>query len=86
MTGKKVYGLNRPLKPVIASIFDEIAAQTADVLLLAADSSDLPLPPASIDLVVTDPPYFDNVHYSELADFFFACGRTLVAAFFRPYG
>jgi putative DNA methylase len=23
-------------------------------------------------LVVTDPPFFDNVHYSELADFFFA--------------
>jgi hypothetical protein len=27
---------------------------------------------ASMDLVVTDPPFFDNVHYSELADFFFA--------------
>jgi putative DNA methylase len=25
-----------------------------------------------VDLVVTDPPFFDNVHYSELADFFFA--------------
>jgi putative DNA methylase len=72
VTGKKVHGINRPLKPVIASTFDEIATQTADVLLVAGDSSCLPLPPASIDLVVTDPPYFDNVHYSELADFFFA--------------
>lgn len=26
----------------------------------------------SLDLVVTDSPFFDNVHYSELADFFFA--------------
>src|SRR5262249_27759459 len=26
----------------------------------------------SIDLIVTDPPFFDNVHYSELADFFHA--------------
>jgi putative DNA methylase len=26
-------------------------------------------------LVVTDPPFFDNVHYSELADFFFAWQR-----------
>jgi len=26
----------------------------------------------SVDLVVTDPPFFDNVHYSELADFFHA--------------
>ncbi len=26
----------------------------------------------SVDVVVTDPPFFDNVHYSELADFFYA--------------
>ena len=25
-----------------------------------------------VDLVLTDPPFFDNVHYSELADFFYA--------------
>jgi putative DNA methylase len=25
-----------------------------------------------VDLVVTDPPFFDNVYYSELADFFYA--------------
>jgi putative DNA methylase len=24
-----------------------------------------------VDLVITDPPFFDNVHYSELADFFY---------------
>ncbi|MGH7947382.1 MAG: DNA methyltransferase, partial [Opitutaceae bacterium] len=26
----------------------------------------------SVDAVITDPPYFDFVHYSELSDFFFA--------------
>jgi len=26
----------------------------------------------SVDLVVTDPPFFDNVHYSDLSDFFLA--------------
>jgi putative DNA methylase len=41
-------------------------------MLLNGDSSSLPLPGASIDAVVTDPPYFDFVHYSELSDFFFA--------------
>jgi putative DNA methylase len=30
---------------------------------------------ASIDLVLTDPPFFDNVHYSELADFFWVWQR-----------
>jgi putative DNA methylase len=28
------------------------------------------LPDQALDLIVTDPPFFDNVHYSELADFF----------------
>ncbi|MBP7947964.1 MAG: DUF1156 domain-containing protein, partial [Verrucomicrobia bacterium] len=29
------------------------------------------LPDASVDLIVTDPPYYDNVMYAELADFFY---------------
>jgi len=42
-------------------------------IYLACGSSDATgLRDGSIDLVVTDPPFFDNVHYSELADFFHA--------------
>ncbi|MEO0155825.1 MAG: DNA methyltransferase, partial [candidate division WOR-3 bacterium] len=29
------------------------------------------IPDKSIDAVITDPPYFDNIQYSELADFFY---------------
>jgi hypothetical protein len=32
----------------------------------------------SIDAVVTDPPFFDNVHYSELADFFYVWQRHIL--------
>lgn len=42
------------------------------VYLSCGDSSTSGLPDRSVDLVVTDPPFFDNVHYSELADFFHA--------------
>jgi len=42
------------------------------VLILNGDSSRLPIPNCSVDAVVTDPPHFDFVHYSELSDFFFA--------------
>jgi putative DNA methylase len=42
------------------------------LLILNGDSSHLPIPDASVDAVITDPPYFDFVHYSELSDFFFA--------------
>lgn len=42
-------------------------------IYLSCGSSDVTgLPNASVDLIVTDPPFFDNVHYSQLADFFFS--------------
>lgn len=42
-------------------------------IYLSCGSSDRTrLPDGGVDLVITDPPFFDNVHYSELADFFYA--------------
>ena len=37
-----------------------------------------------MDFVVTDPPFFDNVHYSELADFFHAWQVLFPRGFIRP--
>src|SRR5207244_9336811 len=31
----------------------------------------IPLPDASIDAIVCDPPYYDNVPYSDISDFFY---------------
>jgi putative DNA methylase len=42
------------------------------IYVSCGDSAHTGVPDRTIDLVVTDPPFFDNVHYSELADFFFA--------------
>ena len=51
---------------------------------LSCDSSDTTsLPDRSIDFIVTDPPFFDNVHYSELADFFFAWQRLYPRGFIQ---
>jgi putative DNA methylase len=52
--------------------WEELAAAKQGALVLNGDSSRLPIPDASVDAVITDPPYFDFVHYSELSDFFFA--------------
>lgn len=46
--------------------------KTRAIYLSCASSVCSELPAQSIDFVVTDPPFFDNVHYSELADFFLA--------------
>lgn len=42
------------------------------IYIECGDSSKSELRERSIDFIVTDPPFFDNVHYSELADFFYA--------------
>ena len=47
------------------------------VYLSCGDSANTSLPAGSIDYIVTDPPFFDNVHYSELADFFFSWQQLL---------
>ena len=36
------------------------------------DSGNSEIPDSTVDVVLTDPPHFDKVHYSELADFFHA--------------
>jgi putative DNA methylase len=70
-TGKKVFGLSSTTTTPLATTFDELD-ENHRALLFCTSSSHLNLPDASVDVVVTDPPYFDFVHYSELADFFYA--------------
>jgi adenine-specific DNA methylase len=41
----------------------------ANCLLLQRSSASLPLDDGSVDCVITDPPYGDNVNYAELADY-----------------
>lgn len=59
---KRVAGLSAPLAFELGS--------GEEVLISTTNSARMPLGDGSVDLVVTDPPYMDNVHYSELADFF----------------
>lgn len=61
-----------PIDVPQASSWAELRAMKQGVFILNGNSSHLPIPDASVDAVVTDPPYFDFVHYSELSDFFFA--------------
>ncbi|WP_245875390.1 DNA methyltransferase [Tabrizicola aquatica] len=62
-----------PISPALSESWrdlEEIDGSAA--LILNGNSASLPIPDRSIDAVITDPPYFDFVHYSELSDFFFA--------------
>jgi putative DNA methylase len=48
----------------------ELANGRQTFWLIHGDSRDLPIDDHSVDLIVTDPPYYDSVQYSNLAAFF----------------
>lgn len=70
---QRVTGLAQPLTATIFDSWDEFAQAEGQAAYVATkNSADTDLPDGSVDLVVTDPPYMDNVYYAELADFFHA--------------
>lgn len=52
-----------------AETFDDLGLGRANCLILTRSSTDLPLPSESVDTIVTDPPYGENVNYGELSDY-----------------
>lgn len=60
------------IKTKVFEKWTDLAFSGAGTLIINGDSSNLDLPDNCIDAVITDPPYFDYINYSELSDFFFA--------------
>ncbi|MGV9206132.1 MAG: DNA methyltransferase, partial [Promethearchaeia archaeon] len=57
-----------PFHGIVKNEFKEIKEENR-VLLFNGSSEYLEIPDKSVDAVITDPPYYDNVMYSELSDF-----------------
>lgn len=77
LAGDKVFGLSEPIGHTIAT--DAAAFATGQkVYLSCGDSSCTDITSGSVDAVISDPPFFDNVHYSELADFFHVWQRHVL--------
>ncbi|MFP3756555.1 DNA methyltransferase [Cupriavidus sp. SIMBA_020] len=70
--GSRKMVASHPIRARHVETWPELEAADHGLMILNGDSSRLPVPAGSVDAVVTDPPYFDFVHYSELSDFFFA--------------
>ena len=63
---------NERIEGNILENFDELNRVNGSALLRCDTAEDLSfIPDKSVDAVITDPPYFDNIQYSELADFFY---------------
>ncbi len=70
--GTRKITASAPIRTHCVRSWDELTNKEHATLILNGDSAALPIPDGSVDAVITDPPYFDFVHYSELSDFFFS--------------
>ena len=74
---QKVFGLSEPLSFDLANSYDSFL-KGRKVYLSCGDSSVTDLAEKCVDAIITDPPFFDNVHYSQLADFFYVWQRHIL--------
>jgi putative DNA methylase len=71
--GSRITGLSEPLSvPVFTDMQELLTHDGPAAMLVTGSSASANIPDEAVDIVLTDPPFFDNVHYSELADFFHA--------------
>lgn len=73
----KVFGLSDAIGHEVAESFSDFGGAKR-LYLSCGDSSKTDLEDGCVDIVATDPPFFDNVNYSQLADFFHVWQRHLL--------
>lgn len=76
-TAEKVFGLSERLGFDLAEDFQSFK-DGKRVYLSCGDSSVTDIDDGAVDAIITDPPFFDNVHYSQLADFFHVWQRFIL--------
>ena len=65
-------GIAKLLEPSRQVLFPAQPEQASELITLhRGDAADLPLDDGSVHVVVMDPPYYANVQYAELSDFFY---------------
>ena len=74
----KIDRINQPILGITNSDSYRQFTNDSRLYISCGDSAFTDLPDKCVDLVVTDPPFFDNVHYSQLADFFFAWQKLIL--------
>lgn len=60
--------------------FVTVPSTAGTVHVQHAYAQSLPFEAGTFDAIITDPPYYDNIYYTVLADFFFAWKRLLLFA------
>lgn len=74
----KVDGINESLSGITNSESYKEFERDSKLYVSCGNSSNMDLPDGCVDVVITDPPFFDNVHYSQLADFFYVWQKLII--------
>jgi putative DNA methylase len=77
VVGEKVHDTSLPIEVDVADSYTDFT-KGKRAYLACGSSSRTDLADKSVDAVITDPPFFDNVHYSQLADFFHVWQRHIL--------
>ncbi|MDT8782295.1 MAG: DUF1156 domain-containing protein [Candidatus Bathyarchaeota archaeon] len=76
---RKVFNINSKISGNLATTFSQFKQKSNfDIYLSCGNSASTDIEDESVDAVVTDPPFFANVHYSELADFFYVWQKKIL--------
>jgi putative DNA methylase len=55
----------------VAKVIEHCAGAGGPAEVIRGSATDLPVDDATQDAVITDPPYYDNISYADLSDFFY---------------
>lgn len=64
--------LEKTSKIKIQGKIGDLFKGNGNIQVTCGDSSYLPIPKNSVDAIITDPPYYGNVMYSELSEFYYS--------------
>jgi len=76
-------GWHLGLDRVVSALGDADFRNSATVFRGSATA--IPLPDEGIDAVICDPPYYDNVPYSDISDFFYVWLRRSIGGFYPEH-
>jgi len=68
-------GIAKLVKP----LHEKLAGKEPPVTILNGTAAHLDIPDSSVDLICIDPPYYNNVQYAELSDYFYVWQRRTLA-------
>jgi len=76
-----LYGWTWSLEKVLDALTEIVKllpSETGNVVVYCGDAANIPLSDKSVDCIVVDPPYYENVMYSEVSDFFYVWLKRLI--------